>query len=260
MIETARDLFAGSKLWGVWFRLAYRELQLSVKRTVLGPLWLIIHRLFIAVAFSFLGAILFGSTAGLNTDILVGFMVFAVMNGYLQSANSALISTSSFADSGLPVSVRFLKPWAKEFQLSLLSAGVLSIVSISIGTFSVKTFLFIFAVTIVISLWGLGLMFAIAPAALRFRDVAQIVTFASTVLMFLSPIFWKIEDIKNKELADIILTYNPIADFIFIFRDVINNETLNTDYIRASCIQTIVILVIGFISFAATRRRIPYWS
>ena len=42
--------------------------------------------------------------------------------------------------------------------------------------------------------------------------------------------------------------------------DVINNETLNTDYIRASCIQTIVILAIGFISFAVTRRRIPYWS
>jgi len=260
MMETSRDLFAGTKLWSLWSRLAYRELQLSVKRTVLGPLWLIIHRIFIAVAFSFLGAILFGSTAGLNIDILVGFMVFAVMNGFLQSANSALISTASLSDSGLPVSVRFLKPWAKEFQLSLLSAGVLSIVSISVGTFSVKTFFFIFLLTIVISLWGLGLMFAIAPAALRFRDVAQIITFASTILMFLSPIFWKIEDIKNKELADIILSYNPIADFIFIFREVINNETVNTAYFRGGCIQTIVILVIGFISFAITRRRIPYWS
>ena len=260
MKETTKDLFAGTKLWKLWSRLAYRELQLSVKRTVLGPLWLIIHRIFMAVAFSFLGAILFGSTAGLNTDILIGFMVFAIINGYLQSANSALVSTASLSDSGLPVSVRFLKPWAKEFQLSLLSAGVLSIVSISVGTFSLKTFLLIFALILFISLWGLGLMFAIAPVALRFRDVAQIVTFASTILMFLSPIFWKIEDIKNKELADIILTYNPIADFIFIFREVINNETLNTDYLRASCIQTLVILVVGYLSFALTRRRIPYWS
>jgi len=260
MKETTKDLLSGTKLWKLWSRLAYRELQLSVKRTVLGPLWLIIHRIFMAVAFSFLGAILFGSTAGLNTDILVGFMVFAVINGYLQSANSALVSTASLSDSGLPVSVRFLKPWAKEFQLSLLSAGVLSIVSISIGTFSLKTCLLIFALILFISLWGLGLMFAIAPVALRFRDVAQIVTFASTILMFLSPIFWKIEDIKTRELADIILTYNPVADFIFIFREVINNETLNTNYLRASCIQTIVILVIGFISFAATRRRIPYWN
>lgn len=240
--------------------MAYRELQLSVKRTVLGPLWLIIHRLFIAVAFSLLGAILFGRTTGLNIDVLVGFMVFAVMNGYLQSANSALISTTSLTDSGLPISVRFFKPWAKEFQLSLLSAGVLSIVSISTGTFSLKTFLLIIALTVVISLWGLGLIFGIAPLALRFRDVAQIVTFASTILMFLSPIFWKIEDIKNKELANIILTYNPVADFIFIFREVINNETVNTAYLRSSFIQTFVILVIGFISFAATRRRIPYWS
>ena len=260
MKETTKDLFAGTKLWKLWSRLAYRELQLSVKRTVLGPLWLIIHRIFMAVAFSFLGAILFGSTAGLNTDILIGFMVFAIITGYLQSANSALVSTASLSDSGLPVSVRFLKPWAREFQLSLLSAGVLSIVSISLGTFSLKTFLLITALILVMSLWGLGLMFAIAPVALRFRDVAQIVTFASTVLMFLSPIFWKIEDIKNKELADIILTYNPIADFIFILREVINNESLNADYIRGSCIQTIVILVIGFISFAATRRRIPYWN
>jgi len=260
MRETSKDLIGGAKLWSIWFRLAYRELQLSVKRTVLGPLWLIIHRIFIAVAFSLLGAILWGTNTGLDVEILIGFMVFSTMTGYLLSANTALVSTASFADSGLPVSVRFLKPWAKELQLSLLSAAVLLIVSATTGTFGLKTFFLIISFTLIISLWGLGLMFAIAPAALRFRDVAQIVTFASTVLMFLSPIFWKIEDIKNKELADIILTYNPIADFIFIFRDVINNETLNTDYIRASCIQTIVILVIGFISFAATRRRIPYWS
>lgn len=128
------------------------------------------------------------------------------------------------------------------------------------GAFSLKTVLLISVLTIVISLWGLGLMFAIAPAALRFRDVAQIVTFASTVLMFLSPIFWKIEDIKNKELAEVILTYNPIADFIFIFRDAVNNQALNTNYIRSGIIQTTVILVIGFITFTATRRRIPYWS
>jgi ABC-type polysaccharide/polyol phosphate export permease len=260
MIETARDLFAGTKLWGVWFRLAYRELQLSVKRTVLGPLWLMLHRLLIAVAFSLLGAILWGTKSGLNVDVLIGYLVFAMMIGFLQSANTALISTVNLTDSGLPISVRFLKPWAREFQLSLLSAGVLAIVSMATGAFDLKTLFLILAFTIIISLWGVGLMFAIAPVALRFRDVAQIVTFASTVLMFLSPIFWKIEDIKNKELADLILTYNPIADFIFIFRDVINNETLNTDYIRASCIQTIVILAIGFISFAVTRRRIPYWS
>lgn len=260
MKDTARDLFAGITLWKVWFRLAFRELQLSVKRTVLGPLWLIIHRIFIAVAFSFLGAILFGTNAGLNTDVLVGFMVFAIMTGYLQAANTALVTTASLSDSGLPISVRFLKPWAKEFQLCLLSAGVLTIASIVTGAFSLKTVLLISVLTIVISLWGLGLMFAIAPAALRFRDVAQIVTFASTVLMFLSPIFWKIEDIKNKELAEVILTYNPIADFIFIFRDAVNNQALNTNYIRSGIIQTTVILVIGFITFTATRRRIPYWS
>ena len=260
MKESTRDLFAGAILWNIWFRLAFRDLQLSVKRTVLGPLWLILHRILVAAAFSLLGAVLWGTKSGLNIDILIGYMVFAMMNGFLQSANTALISTASLSDSGLPISVRFLKPWAKELQLSLLSAGVLSIVLIFRGTFSLITFLLISTLTIIISLWGLGLMFAIAPLALRFRDVAQIITFASTVLMLISPIFWKIQDIKNKELANLILTYNPVADFIFIFRDLINLGVLNSTYFRSGCIQTIVILVIGFISFAATRRRIPYWS
>jgi ABC-type polysaccharide/polyol phosphate export permease len=260
MKDTLKDLIAGLKLWKVWSRLANREIQLSVKRTVLGPLWLIIHRIFFAVAFSFLGAILWGTKPGLNIDVLIGFMVFSTMIGYLQSANTALISTVSFADSGLPVSVRFLKPWAKEFQLSVLSGVVLLITSIATGTFGFSVIFLLIALTILMSVWGLGLMFAISPVALRFRDVAQIVTFASTILMFFSPIFWKIEDIKNKELAQNLLTYNPVADFIFVFRDLVNLGTLNSDYLMRGCIQTIVILVVGYLSFALTRRRIPYWS
>jgi ABC-type polysaccharide/polyol phosphate export permease len=254
------DFKDGVLLWRVWFRLAYRELQLSVKRTVLGPVWLIIHRIFFAVAFSFLGAILWGTNIGLNLEVLIGFMVFSTMIGYLQSANSALISTVNLADSGLPVSVRFLKSWAKEFQLSVLSGVVLLITSVATGTFGLTTIFLLIALTILMSLWGLGLMFAISPAALRFRDVAQIVTFASTILMFFSPIFWKIEDIKNKELAQNLLMFNPVAEFIYICRDLINLGTINTDSLIRGGIHTIVILVIGFISFAVTRRRIPYWS
>lgn len=260
MKETFKDLLAGLRLWRVWSRLANREIQLSVKRTVLGPLWLIIHRIFFAVAFSFLGAILWGTKPGLNIDVLIGFMVFSTMIGYLQSANTALISTVNFTDSGLPISVRFLKPWAKEFQLSVLSGGVLLFTSVATGTFGLTTFLLLIALTILMSLWGLGLLFAISPAALRFRDVAQIVTFASTILMFFSPIFWKIEDIKNKELAQNLLTFNPVADFIFVFRDLINLGTLNSDFLVRGCIQTLAILVIGYISFAIARRRIPYWT
>lgn len=260
MFIACTDLKGGILLWRVWFRLAYRELQLSVKRTVLGPVWLIIHRIFFAVAFSLLGAVLWGTNIGLNIEVLIGFMVFSTMIGYLQSANSALISTANLADSGLPISVRFLKSWAKEFQLSVLSIAVLLITSVATETFGLKTFFLLIALTIVMSLWGLGLIFAISPVALRFRDFSQIVNFASTILMFFSPIFWTIEDIRNKELAQNLLTFNPVADFIFVFRDLINLGILNTDYLMSGCIHTFIILVIGFISFAVTRRRIPYWT
>ena len=254
------DFKDGLSLWRVWFKLASRELLNSVKRTVLGPIWLIVHRIFFALAFSLFGAVLWGTKAGLNIDVLIGFMVFSTMIGYLQSANSALISTVNLAESGLPVSVRFLKSWAREFQLSMLSGFVLLIASIATGTFGLKIIFLISALTILMSLWGLGLMFAISPAALRFRDVAQIITFASTILMFFSPIFWKIEDIKNKELANKLLEFNPIAEYIFIFRDLINLGIIDGfNLIRAS-IQTIIILGIGFVSFSLTRRRIPYWS
>ena len=260
MPSAISDLKEGISLWRIWIRLANRELQLSVKRTVLGPIWLIIHRIFFAVAFSFLGTILWGTKAGLNIDVLIAFMVFSTMIGYVHSANTALISTANLSDSGLPISVRFLKPWAREFQLSILSCGVLLIASIATQTLSLTIIFWLILLTVILSVWGLGLMFLISPAALRFRDIAQIVTFASTILMFFSPVFWKIEDIKNKELAQQLFAYNPIAEFIFVFRDLVNQGTINTESLIRGCIHTVAILVVGVVSFAVTRRKIPYWS
>lgn len=260
MKDTLKDLLLGYSLWKIWSRLAIREIQLSVKRTILGPVWLIMHRIFFAFAFTFLGAILWGSKVGLNTDILIGYMVFATMIGYLQSANTALISTINLADSGLPISIRFLKPWAKEFLLSLLSIAVIVLTSIISGTLSASTILMIACFTILMSIWGMGLIFAVSPIALRYRDIAQLVSFASIILMFFSPIFWKIEDIQNKELAQNVLTYNPIADFIFVFRDLVSLGTLNDEYASRILIQTVVVLIIGFLIFLSTRRKIPYWS
>jgi ABC-type polysaccharide/polyol phosphate export permease len=212
------------------------------------------------MAFSLLGALLWGRKAGLNIDVLIGYMVFSTMISYLQSANSALLSTVNLGDSGLPISVRFLKGWAKDFLLSLIPMGILVITAISLGTFNVVTFIALIALNAYIALWGLGLMFVVAPAALRFRDLGQLINFLITILIFFTPIFWKIQDIKNKEIAKNLLTFNPIADFIYMFRSLINIGVLDMRYLAHASVHVGAVVMGGLVVFIFTRRRIPYWS
>lgn len=260
MKTTLEDLIRGFGLWRVWFRLAHREILLSVKRTVLGPLWLVIQRLFTVMAFSLLGALLWGRKAGLDFDVLIGYMVFATMISYLQSANTALTSTTNLSDSGLPVSVRILKPWSKDFLLSLIPLTILGITAINLGSFNFVTLVAIILLNAYIALWGLGLMFVLAPAALRFRDLGQLVNFLITILIFFTPIFWKIQDIKNKEIANNLLNYNPIADFIYLHRELLNIGTLDMKYLVHASVHVAIAVGGGLLVFMFTRRRIPYWS
>lgn len=254
------DLGSGIKLWPVWGRLAIREIQLSVHRTVLGPFWLVLQRIFVGVAFSFLGLVLWGNSGGLNVEVLVAYMVYAIMIGYLQTANTALISTINLADSGLPISIRLLKPWAREFLLSLISSIVILLVVGFSGKFSYEALLVVIILITCMGMWGLGIIMLVSPLALRFRDFSQIVLLISIVLMFFSPIFWNISDAKNKELAYNIVTFNPIADSILAFRSLIGTGSVSMNYVMHLLIQTIVVIGFGFLCFSISRRRIPYWN
>jgi ABC-type polysaccharide/polyol phosphate export permease len=260
MTTSTTDFLSGLKVWRVWLRLAIREIELSIRRTILGPLWLVIHRIFFALAFSFLGALIWGGPFGLRIDVLTGYIVFATMIGYLQSANTALISSVNLTDSALPISVRFFKSWAKEVLLSVISACILIIAAISTGSISFQTVFLILLMFALASFWGFGLILAISPIAFRFRDVSQIISFMSIVLMFLSPIFWRLEDLQNRDLAEKIITFNPVADFIFVFRDIVNEGVLNFEYLDNIILHTLLIMFVGFLIFTVTRRRIPYWS
>ena len=255
-----KDIAHGISLFPVWSKIAQREIALSVKRTILGPMWLIVHRLMFAVAFSVLGVILWGRQEGLDLDVLSGYLVFASMIGYLQTSNSALITTLNLAESGLPVSVRLLKSWVKEFFLSLLSLLILIALTLTNGVFNFSSVLYLIGLTILMSIWGLGLTFTLSPLALRFRDISQIVSLVSIFLMFFSPIFWTLNDIKNQDLAQSILKYNPVADFIFVFRGVVNFGVVENDFLMRAGIHSAILIFTGFVIFSLTRRRISYWS
>jgi ABC-type polysaccharide/polyol phosphate export permease len=108
--------------------------------------------------------------------------------------------------------------------------------------------------------WGLGIMMFISPLALRFRDFSQIVGFVSIVLMFFSPIFWNVGDAKNQELAQRLLLFNPIADFILAFKSLLSTGSVTNNYMTRVLIQTIVAIGFGFLCFSISRRRIPYWN
>lgn len=258
--DSLSDFRTGLKLWNVWGILALRDIQLSVKRTALGPIWIVLQRVFVGIAFSVFSAVLWATSRSLNVNVLVAYMVFAIMIGYFNSANTALISTGNFSDTGLPISIRLLKPWATEFVLSTVSSLVILIVLFESNGFSIQILLLLALLISLMGIWGLGIILLISPLALRFRDFSQLVGLISILLMFFSPIFWSIGNVKNKDLAQSLLEFNPIADYILAFNYLIERGTLNLTSVFHLSIHTTISLLLGFLCYTICRKKIPYWS
>jgi ABC-type polysaccharide/polyol phosphate export permease len=93
-------------------------------------------------------------------------------------------------------------------------------------------------------------------AAARFRDIPQIVSALLQLAMFMTPVFWRPEQIHTRQF---ILTYNPF----YYMLDLTRSPLLGGSVDNRSWLVLGVLAAIGWavtlLTFSATRRRIVHY-
>jgi lipopolysaccharide transport system permease protein len=205
-----------------------RELRQRYKGSVLGVLWYLINPLVLMGAYGLMFGVLLKAVTieDYLLFLFVGLIVWIFFQQSLLSAapslldQAALVRKVRFPRETIPASV---------VTVQLVTFGVLLVlvtpVAVAVrGPLGPELLLLVPVVLFLVAfVAGLALVVAILHA--HFRDVAPIVAAVLLPWFFLTPIFFRVEDLpglKDHEWAEVLLQWvNPVAPFIEAFRDIL---------------------------------------
>ncbi|WP_083243750.1 ABC transporter permease [Aeromonas sp. DNP9] len=239
-----------------------RDILGRYRGSILGMLWSFFNPLFMLAVYTFVFSEVFNARWGVGTGskaefaliLFAGMLMFNLFSETINQAPNIILSNTNYVKKVvfpleiLPV-VNLLS--------SLFHAGISLIVwilaySILIGIPHASS-LFIPFIIIPYIFFILGLSWIISSLGVYLRDVSQIIGVLTTVLMFMSGVFYPISSLPEHYRS--ILYLNPLVPFIEQARDVLyfgkSPDLLMNGIIF---IMSLLIAWVGFAWFQNTRK------
>ena len=262
------------RLWNVDFKeiwryrdlillFAKRNIIVSYKQTILGPMWFIIQPVLTVI----MNMVVFGGIAKMSTDglpqalfYMAGNICWFYFSDCLNKTSSTFISNQHmfgkvyFPRMVVPISTVLSNLLRFVIQLGLFAA--IYIYFVCKGADVAPNSYLLLLPFFIIMLAGLGLGFGILVSSMttKYRDLTVLFSFIVQLWMYGSPIVYPVSMVKNETLRMCIMA-NPMTSIIEAFK----YATLGQGYfswlaLGYSFCFMVILLVIGVLIFNRVQR------
>ena len=249
------------ELWSyreLLYFLAWRDIKLRYKQTVIGVGWAILQPFLMMVVFS----IIFGRIAGVPSDSVpypifsfTGLLLWNIFSNSLSNSSQSLISSASIIQKVyLP---RILLPTASVIVtlVDFLFAGIIFIGILIYYNFTPNLIgiLLIIPMIIFTLISSLGMGFFLSALNVKFRDVRYALPFFIQLLIFMTPVIYPISITPLK--YQWIMALNPMTGIIESFRTALLYETpVDWNLLTISVVMGMILFVFGVWYFLRTEK------
>jgi len=240
-----------------------RDFTTAYKQTILGPLWFIIQ----PIATTGIYSVVFSGVAKIPTDqvpaplfYLSGITIWSFFSNVLSSntgilaGNAGLFGKVYFPRLAVPLSTSVSKLY--QFGVQFVFLLIVFLFYIISGA-TVRPNWWLLAIPLAMAqLWFLALGFGLWVSAwtVKYRDLAQLVGFGMSLLMWATPIVYPMSFVGSPLLRQI-LWFNPISQSIEMFRFGFTGAgTIDPLWVAYSWLWTVVIFVVGLGLFNKAER------
>lgn len=253
-----QDLYEGLLQWPLWSMLGWSDIRQRYRRSTLGPFWITLSTaVFVAVLGVIYGRLLKMDIATFLPYFAVGFVIWSFMSSSTIDCCSAFLESDRIIKQiRRPFSVYVLRVVWRNFAIFLHTAIIFLplLIFFHVDTgFAALLAIPGFALVLANQVW-FGLILAMLNS--RFRDVLQMVTTLTQILIFATPIMYPVEALGD---AAILAYINPVFHFI----EIVRAPLLGKLPMLASWLVAFGTIALGFAAalllFRRVSRRIVYW-
>lgn len=224
-----------------------KDIKLKYRRSFLGYLWSVLNPLMIMIIMVLVFSNMFRfDIENYPVYLIVGQTIF---NFVSESTNQAMWSITGNAallkKTYVPKYIFTISKVTSAFINMLFALGAMLIVFIICQVKFNIYMLFIPVILLQVYLFCTGLGLLLAQATVFFRDIQYIYNALLTAWMYLTPIFYPINQLPE-ELAQMIKKFNPLYSFITQFRTIVLEGVFpEWGLIRYGVCISIIILLVG---------------
>ncbi len=235
-----------------WF-LAWRDIKVKYKQTLLGIGWAILQPLALMILFSLFWKWVIHVNTGVPYPVFVysGLILWGLFASGVGNASNSMVDQANLIKK--VYFPRIIVPTAAilvsllDFFIALflyLALLVFYNVRVSIPTFFI--FSAICLLIVLVSTLGCGLF--LAAVNIRYRDVRHAIPFLLQLLFFATPVIFPLSVVKSETLA-LFLSLNPMAAAIHLARVAISIEAINWQLTAMGLASSFLLLMIGLVVF-----------
>lgn len=189
--------------------------------------------------------------------VAVGMIVFNLMTTIATEGSQVfIVSSRTILQTRAPLSIYVYQMVWRNILIFLHNMVIYILLLIFFpDLLGVEILLAIPALILVVTLFFFGSL-VVAALSARFRDVPPIVTSVMQIAFFLTPVFWKAESLRGRE---IFVSLNPFYYLLEIVRLPLLGQVPSLSTWAAVILMNCVAAIIAFLFFARVRARIAYW-
>lgn len=252
------DLVGGLRNWPIWTLMAWQDIRLRYRGSVLGPFWLTLSMAIMILALGFLYARLFRMEINEYLPFLcLGLLSWTLVSTIITEACASFINAENIIKQiKLPYSIHAYRVVWRNVIIAAHNVVVYLFVMLYFEIMPGLKMLYLIPGLALVMFNGVWVCLLFGMICARFRDVPQIVASLVQVIFFVTPIIWKPELMGEHEVWALL---NPF----FAIVDLIRAPLLNQAPHLTSWVIVLAITGAGWALTIATfrrlRARIPYW-
>ncbi len=242
--------------------LAWRDIAIRYKQTVLGILWALFQPLVTMIIFTVIFSRMAGISSGDGTPypifLFVGLLLWQYYSNTLNSTSNSMIQNSAIIQK--VYFPRLIIP---------ASAAMIGLVDMAIGGGILLVMMFVYhcyphwigllllPVLIAASfLSALGIGLFLASLNIKYRDVRYALPFFIQILMYVTPVIYPVKLLDKYPLAKLLMLWlNPISGVITTARSaLLGNSPIEWQVLGISLLVSVAYFLGGFYYFRNTEQ------
>lgn len=239
-----------------------REVLGRYRGSALGIMWSFFNPLFMLVVYTFVFSEVFKarwSTGGESKTefalvLFAGLIIFNLFAECINRAPGIILSNVNYVKKVVfPLEILPFVSLLTAFYHALISLSVWMVAHVVFFGLPHPTALYLPLILIPFSLFTMGLSWALASIGVFLRDVTQFIGLMTTVMMFVSPIFYPATAFPESYRH--LLFLNPLTPVIELSREVLYwGKAPNFEVLGIYWLSTSIIAWLGFAWFQKTRK------